>query len=48
VYLVPQIESARRFAVDLNRWPRLLEIERECMALPAFSNAAPSKQPDAG
>jgi maleylpyruvate isomerase len=47
VYLVPQIESARRFAVDLNRWPRLLEIERECMALPAFSNAAPSKQPDA-
>ena len=26
VYLVPQIESARRFAVDLNRWPRLLEI----------------------
>ena len=47
VYLVPQIESARRFAVDLNRWPRLLEIERECMSLPAFSNAAPSKQPDA-
>ena len=47
VYLVPQIESARRFAVDLNRWPRLLEIERECMALSAFSDAAPSRQPDA-
>jgi len=47
VYLVPQIESARRFAVDLNRWPRLLEIERECMAISAFSDAAPSKQPDA-
>ena len=48
VYLIPQIESARRFGVDLNRWPRLLDIERECMALPAFSNAAPAKQPDAG
>lgn len=48
VYLIPQIESARRFAVDLNRWPRLLDIERTCMALPAFSSAAPAKQPDAG
>ena len=48
VYLIPQVESARRFAVDLNRWPRLLDIERACMALPAFSNAAPAKQPDAG
>ena len=48
VYLIPQIESARRFGVDLNRWPRLLDIERECMALTAFSDAAPAKQPDAG
>ena len=47
VYLIPQIESARRFAVDLNRWPRLLEIERECMALTAFADAAPARQPDA-
>ena len=48
VYLIPQIESARRFGVDLNRWPRLLQIERECMAMSAFSEAAPARQPDAG
>lgn len=47
IYLVPQIESARRFAVDLNRWPSLLAIENACMALPAFAQAAPMLQPDA-
>lgn len=47
VYLVPQIESARRFKVDLTRWPRLLEIDSACGALDAFRRAAPSVQPDA-
>lgn len=41
VYLVPQMESARRFDVDLARWPRLLEIEAACLAIDAFRNAAP-------
>src|SRR5262249_51900905 len=48
VYLVPQIESARRFQVALLRWPRLLEIDGACAALPAFQRAAPHAQPDAG
>jgi maleylpyruvate isomerase len=48
VYLVPQVESARRFNVDLSRWPRLLEIDAACAALPAFQRAAPLAQPDAG
>ncbi len=48
VYLVPQIESARRFKVDLERWPRLLQIEAACAALEAFSRATPAAQPDAG
>lgn len=48
VYLVPQIESARRFNVDLGRWPRLLEIDAACAGLEAFRRAAPSVQPDAG
>ncbi|MBT9594824.1 MAG: maleylacetoacetate isomerase [Vitreoscilla sp.] len=48
VYLVPQIESARRFKIDLNRWPRLLEIDATCAGLDAFRRAAPSVQPDAG
>ena len=48
VYLVPQIESARRFKVDLGRWPRLQEIDEVCGRLDAFKRAAPAAQPDAG
>lgn len=47
VYVVPQIESARRFKVDLARWPRLLEIDEACGRLEAFRRAAPTAQPDA-
>ena len=47
VYLVPQIESARRFKVDLARWPRLVEIDEACAGLEAFRRAAPGVQPDA-
>lgn len=47
VYLVPQIESARRFKVDLARWPRLMAIDTACGALDAFRQAAPAAQPDA-
>lgn len=48
VYLVPQIESARRFKVDLARWPRLAAIDEACGQLEAFRRAAPAVQPDAG
>jgi maleylpyruvate isomerase len=44
--LVPQLVNARRFSVEMS-WPRLLEIERRCLALEAFSRAAPEHQPDA-
>lgn len=47
VYLVPQIESARRFKVDLDRWPRRMAIDSACSRLDAFSRAAPANQPDA-
>lgn len=47
VYLIPQIESARRFKVDLTRWPLIAAVEQACMALPAFQDAAPRQQPDA-
>jgi maleylpyruvate isomerase len=47
VYLIPQIESARRFKVDMGRWPRLLAIDTTCQQLIAFQKAAPSVQPDA-
>ena len=48
VYLIPQVESARRFKVDMARWPRLAAIDAACGQLEAFRRAAPSTQPDAG
>ena len=47
VYLIPQVESSRRFKVDLSRWPLISAIEKACMELEAFQKAAPSQQPDA-
>ena len=47
VYLVPQIEAARRFQVDLGRWPRLMQIDAACGQLEAFRRAIPADQPDA-
>ncbi|MGN1056782.1 MAG: maleylacetoacetate isomerase [Comamonas sp.] len=47
VYLIPQIESARRFKVDLSRWPLIMQIEAACYELPAFQQAAPKAQVDA-
>lgn len=47
VYLVPQVESARRFQVDLAPYPRILAVEQACLLLPAFASAGPSLQPDA-
>lgn len=47
VYLIPQVESARRFKVNLSRWPKIMAIDAHCATVPAFADAAPAKQPDA-
>ena len=47
-YLIPQVESARRFKVDLTRWPLIQAIDARCAQLDAFRRAAPMAQPDAG
>lgn len=47
VCLVPQMYNARRFAVDLAPYPRLVSICRHLEALPAFQAARPEAQPDA-
>ena len=47
VYLVPQVESARRFKLDMARWPLITAVDAACMALEAFQQAAPAQQPDA-
>lgn len=43
VYLIPQVESARRFQVDVSRWPRIATIDAACAQLPAFADAAPAR-----
>jgi maleylacetoacetate isomerase len=47
VCLVPQLANARRVDLDLAQYPTLLRIEAACVALPAFADAAPTRQPDA-
>jgi maleylpyruvate isomerase len=45
--LVPQLANARRFGVDVNAFPRLLQAEAAAKAMGAFADAAPDRQPDA-
>ncbi len=47
VYLVPQVESARRFKLDIARWPNVLAIDEACGRIEAFRKATPANQPDA-
>lgn len=45
--LVPQMFAAERFGVDISDFKRLHEINKRCLALPAFEKAHPKNQPDA-
>ncbi len=47
VYLIPQVESARRFKVDLAPFPHIQSVDLACSRLAAFQKAAPAVQPDA-
>lgn len=47
VYLIPQVESARRFKVDLAPYPLIRAVDDACGQLDAFRRAAPALQPDA-
>jgi maleylpyruvate isomerase len=44
ICLVPQVFNARRFAVDMNPYPRISSIDAVCRELPAFRSAAPETQ----
>ncbi len=48
ICLIPQLYSARRFGVDTAAFPVLLRVEEACLALPAFTESHPDRQPDAG
>ena len=45
--LVTQVTPARTFNTALDAYPRVMRIYDTCMAIPAFADAAPAKQPDA-
>jgi len=47
VCLVPQLYNARRFKLDLSRYPLLLRVDEALADLPSFEAAHPSRQPDA-
>ena len=47
ICLVPQLGNARRFGCDLSRYPKILSVEKACIVIPAFADAAPDKQADA-
>ncbi|RED45765.1 maleylacetoacetate isomerase [Aestuariispira insulae] len=45
--LVPQVYNARRFDVDMARYPVLAGIDAACLELEAFRQASPEEQGDA-
>ncbi|HXW48466.1 MAG TPA: maleylacetoacetate isomerase [Xanthobacteraceae bacterium] len=45
--LVPQVANARRLKVPLERFPKIVAVDRACLAIPAFDRARPENQPDA-
>lgn len=47
VLLIPQVYNARRFKVDMRRFPRIEQIEQHCLQRDSFIRAIPENQPDA-
>ncbi|HYM03419.1 MAG TPA: maleylacetoacetate isomerase [Stellaceae bacterium] len=47
ICLVTQVTPAQLFKCKLEAYPRVMRIHEACMAIPAFADAHPLKQPDA-
>jgi maleylacetoacetate isomerase len=47
VFLLPQMYGARRFGVDVARFPRLVAVEATGLLTDAAKSAVPERQPDA-
>jgi maleylacetoacetate isomerase len=45
--LIPQVYNAKRFGIDLSRYPMIQRIDEKCLSMPAFDKARPERQPDA-
>jgi len=46
VMLVPQLYNARRFAVAIDAFPALVDLDARCAVMEAFRAAHPHRQPD--
>jgi len=47
ICFVTQVTPAKTFNCPLDPYPRVMRVYDTCMAIPAFADAHPSKQPDA-
>ena len=47
IFLVPQVFNARRYKVDMAKFPKIAAADAACQKHPAFAAAAPANQPDA-
>ena len=47
IFLVPQVFNARRYKVDMAKFPKIAAADAACQKHPAFAAAAPAAQPDA-
>jgi maleylacetoacetate isomerase len=47
ICLVTQVTPAKTFDCPLAPYPRIMRVYDSCMAIPAFADAHPAKQPDA-
>jgi maleylacetoacetate isomerase len=46
IAVVTQVTPAKTFGLDLAPYPRIVRVYETCMAIPAFAEAHPAKQPD--
>jgi maleylacetoacetate isomerase len=47
ICLVTQVTPAKTFNCSLDPYPRIMRVYDTCMAIPAFADAHPARQPDA-
>ncbi len=47
ICLIPQVNNAYRFNMNLDEFPKIQKVFQHCMAQEAFQKAAPEQQPDA-
>jgi maleylpyruvate isomerase len=46
LFLIPQVYNAKRFEVDLEKFPTISKVYDKCMKNDAFISAAPENQID--